>query len=261
MRNMVEEFTPTSTLPKRGFLYGAAAERMKALFAAKHRSNAEKLAQVGIRLEDDLPLLVRPNAPLNQSGQQSGFHWDTFTVGANTAMPTPVTMFATPLNQVTKGFVATSLRDSGTLGLQEEMVATGMRIYILNNANPQDILNLFTNTAIQFLMGPTNYPGWEGLPWMLPAGGGLHISGGMQVGTAPAGANVLFGSGNGEPTLQSAYQLPIPLRIEPGEKFSGVLSTIGGGFNTVAAASNPPGTGLTIVFALEGVRTRQISVG
>jgi hypothetical protein len=199
--------------------------------------------------------------PVNVAGEQDGFKWDTFTIAANTAFTTPITMFGTVQAQATKGLAQTNMQASQQLSAQEAFVATGMRFYILNSAAPSDVLSLYTNTSIQLIQGPNNYPVWQGVPWMLPAGGGIHISGGAQVGTAPVNSSVLFSLSNGVPTIESCYQFTIPIELSPLEIFFAVLTTQGAGFSTAANTTNPPGTGLTFVLALEGVLTRQMSIG
>lgn len=247
---------------KRGFLAGAAAERMKQFFQGRHEEN---LARIGLSLtphEDDRKIIL-PNGPAGGTAtEQSGFIWDTFTVAPNTAFPSPITMFSTAQSQATKGLAQTNLFSQQNLGGQETLMATGMRLYILNNAIPIDVLAFFSTVSVQLFQGPTNFPVWEGLPWMLPAGGGLWAFA-AQLGTAPGGAAPFYTSSNGVPTIESAYQFSIPIAIEALEKFN--VQLVGWGatpaFTTQPNTTNPAGTGLTWVLALEGVRTRQISLG
>jgi hypothetical protein len=260
MNSMVE-----NNFPKSGFLSGAAARRMKNFFQRKHdgylRSNEDTLRELGLGLTPEATEGRVLSNPLNVDGVQDAFKWDTFTLAANTPFPTPITMFGTTQSQATKGLAQTNMQNSQALSAQESFTADGLRFYILNNAIVADVLALYTNTSISIIQGPNNYPVWQGVPWMLPAGGGVHISGGNQVGTAPVNSSVLFSLSNGEPTITSCYKLTIPIILSPLEIIFAQLITQGAGFSTAANTTNPPGTGLTFVLAFEGVLTRQMSIG
>lgn len=237
---------------KRGFLTGDAAERMKKLHQGMF---GKELASFGVKLEDDGPRKPRPNTTVpGNLDRQSGYLWDTLTVAANTAFPNQTTMFSVPLSGNTKQLAGTNLTQSGQLPFPQMIDVNALRIYVLNNATPTDILALFTNVSIQVLVN--NFSKFEGLPWMLPAGGGLWVVA-SQVGTAPAGSAVVFSANNGEPTLKNVYTLGDIIHIGAGEPFS-VVVTANNPFNTQANSTNPPGTGFTIVFAMEGDRYRPL---
>lgn len=252
--------------PKRGFLAGAAAQSMREFL---HEKYARNLSNAGMELADLSKLRIPAfNAPgAGQSTDQAGFLWDTFVLAPATQIPPVITMFSTPQNQATKSLAQTNLRSSQNLGAQQMLVATGMRLYLLNNATPTDILALFINTSVQLFQGPQNYPTWQGMPWMIPAGGGLWLQG-NQIGTAPTGSSVLFSASNGTPTIQDTYTFtdglgtPVPVTIAALEDFSVALQTWSNPlWTTQANTTNPPGTGLTGVVAFEGIRTQQVTLG
>lgn len=248
-REVADERLP---FPKRGFLTGKAAERMKALHQGMF---ARTLAREGIRLEDDGPRIPRPNTTIpGNLDRQSGYLWDTLTIAANTAFPTVTTMFSVPQQSNTKLLAGTNLSQSGVLPFPQMIDINAIRFYILNNATPTDILALFTNISIVMLVN--NFSKFEGVPWMLPAGGGLWLAG-SQVGTAPVGSSVLFSASNGDPFLKNSYVLGDIIHIGAGEPFA-VIITANAAFNTQANTTNPPGTGFTLVFALEGDRYRPL---
>lgn len=260
MKNMVEEFSPTKAIPRSGFLTGAAAQRMKNFM--RNRS-AENLQRVGFRLaEEPTRVASNPMGAISKtaSDPHAGFHWDTFTVGVSSAVNAPITLFQTPQSQQAKQLAATSLRDPGSLGAQESMIVTGMRFFFLNNLVVSDLLAFYSSVSVQLFLGPSQFPIWQGLPWMVPAGGGAYISGGNQVGTPPGAASVLFSLSNGLPSIEDSYMLSDPIELDPLEKFNVVLTPWGGGFTTSANTTNPPGTGVTGVFALEGEITQRVSV-
>ncbi len=239
-----------SKMPKSGFLTGAAAERMK---HAHQNMFSRNLERVGARLsptEDSR--IVRPNAPLGGTAdEQAGYIWDTLTVAANTAMPAKTTMFTSPISGNTKGRAGTNLTQPGQLAAGNAIDIYAIRLYFLNNITPTDLLAVFTNVSIQVHLN--NFTKWEGLAWMAPAGGGLWVQG-NQVGTAPAGSSVLFSASNGVPDIQNVFALKVPINLGPLEPFD-VTIVAESAFTTQANTTNPAGTGLTLVVALEGQRT------
>jgi hypothetical protein len=176
------------------------------------------------------------------------YEYDTMTVAANTAFPNKTTLFTTPQQGSSKNLAQTDMDSFGQLVAPEIFVVKAFRCFVLNNVTPTDLLALFTNVSITLTIGKK--PMWKGVAWMLPAGGGLWLQG-NQVGTAPAGSSVLFSASNGDPNILSAYTLRDPYTINAGENF-GVVLTAETAFNTQANTTNPPGTGFTIVMALEG---------
>jgi hypothetical protein len=176
------------------------------------------------------------------------YMYDTFVVAANTAFPNKTAMFTTPQQGSTKNLAQTDMDSFGQLVAPEIMVVRAMRIFILGNITLTDLLALYTNVSVVFQIGKK--PLWKGTPWMLPAGGGAFAQA-AQVGTAPAGSAVVGNTNNGAPDIRNVYSLRDPHTINAGENFS-VIFTTETAFNTQAAGVNPPGTGVTIVMALEG---------
>lgn len=235
-------------LPKRGFLTGAAAQRMKRIH---ERLFSQNMARNGFARDGGRHPIPRPNTTVpGNLDRQTGYIWDTLTVAANTAFPTSTTMFSTPLQGNTKQLAGTNMTQSGQLPFPQMIDISSLRFFILNNATPTDILSVFTNVSV--VMFVNNFQKFQGVPWMLPAAGGLWTYG-TQVGTAPSGSAVLYSTSNGDPSIKDAYTLGDIIHIGAGEPFSVVL-TAQNTFNTQANSTNPAGTGLTIVFALEGDR-------
>ena len=264
-RNPQPEFPPEiilgsrePDLPKRGFLVGEAAAHMKALHQGRFR---EILRLGGVGLSDDLigqdgsPRIPRPNTLVpGNLDRQSGYLWDTLVIAPNVTFPTQTTMFSVPIQGNTKGQSGTNLTQSGQLPFPQMIDINSIRLYVLNNATPTDILALFTNVWFQVLVN--NFSKFEGLSWHIPAGGGLWVFG-NQVGTAPAGSAVMFSASNGEPNIHNSYTLGDIIHIGAGEPFN-VIVTATSPFNTQANTTNPPGTGLTLVLAFEGDRYRPL---
>ncbi|HKW76190.1 MAG TPA: hypothetical protein VJN64_11750 [Terriglobales bacterium] len=219
----------------------------------------EKMTKLGFaecgRLNAPLPQGIKqPNTLLpNGLERVQQFVYDTMTVAANTAFP-KTTLFLTPQQGSTKNLAQTNMLAAGQLVAPQVLVAKAIRIFVLNNATPTDMLSLFTNVSVSVNVGKK--PMFEGTPWMLPAGGGLHFFG-SQVGTAPAGSSVAFTTSNGVPDVNNVYSLADPIVINAGENFNVVLNPETA-FNTQANTTNPAGTGFTIVFAFEGYLFREI---
>lgn len=248
-------------IAKRGFAFGAEADRIR---AAHQSLFAKNLEQAGARLADDGKRRISaPNTAVDANGnpvgpgvpgsqdRQTGYIWDTLTVAPNTAFPAVTAMFTVPISGNTKPITQTNLRDSGKLSYPERMDVKAIRLYILNNATATDILSLFTNVSFQLFLN-NGFLKWEGLGWMIPAGGGLYMHG-SQVGTAPAGSAVMFTAGNGYPDINNVFDLPDIIQLGAGENFFMQVQAWTA-FNTQANTTNPPGTGLTLVVAFEGDR-------
>jgi hypothetical protein len=238
---------------KRGSAFGAEAERIR---EAHQSLFAENLKRAGYRLADDGGRrIAMPNTavqgPAGTQDRQTGYIWDTLTVAPNTAFPAVTSMFTVPISGSTKPITQTNLRDSGKLSYPERMDVKALRLYILNNATPTDILALYTNVSFQLYVN-NGFLKWEGLGWMIPAGGGLYLYG-NQVGTAPAGSSVLFTASNGNPDINNVFDLPDIIQLGAGENFY-VQVQAWTAFNTQANTTNPAGTGLTLVVAFEGDR-------
>lgn len=197
----------------------------------------------------ELPESQQENTLLSNGLDRTDYYmYDTFTVAVNTAFPNKTTMFTTPQQGSTKNLAQTDMDSFGQLVAPEIMVVRAMRIFVLNNVTPTDLLGLYTNVSVIFTIGKK--PLWKGTPWMLPAGAGLWLQG-SQVGVGPAGSSVLFSASNGNPDIRNVYSLRDPHTINAGENFN-VVFTAETAFNTQANTTNPPGTGFTIVMALEG---------
>lgn len=185
--------------------------------------------------------------------RQTGYIWDTLTVAPSTAFPPLTTMFSVPMQGSTKPLTATNLRDSGKLTYPERMDVQCLRLFVLNNIAIADLLALFTNVSVQIHLN-NGFLKWEGLPWMIPSGGGAYISGGFQVGTAPSGSSVYHSTGNGTPDIRNVHDLGVDIiQLGAGENFDMVIQAWTA-FNTSANSTNPPGTGITLVPTFEGAR-------
>lgn len=244
------------SFPKRGFLSGAAGERMRAL---QERGFKQVLKHAGISysggiVDDDGPRVPRVNetAP-GQLDRQTGWLWDTLVVAPNTAFPAQTTMFSVPISGNTKQQAGTNLSQPGQMPFPQMMDVKSVHLFILNNSTPTDILSLYTNVWFNVVVN-NNFSKLEALGWHLPAGGGLWVFG-NQVGTAPSGSAVMFSASNGDPNIQNSFVLNDPIRLMAGMAFS-VIVTASSPFNTQANTTNPPGTGLTLVLAFEGDRFR-----
>jgi len=219
-------------------LTGRAAQE-----AERNMRGFKKLADI------TLPPSQKENTLLANGLDRTDYYmYDTFTVAVNTAFPNKTAMFTTPQQGSTKNLAQTDMDSFGQLVAPEIMVVRAMRIFVLNNVTPTDLLALFTNVSVIFTIGKK--PLWKGVPWQLPAGGGLWLQG-AQVGTAPAGSAVIFSASNGNTDIRNVYSLRDPHTINAGENFN-VIFTAETAFNTQANTTNPPGTGFTIVMALEG---------
>jgi len=132
------------------------------------------------------------------------------------------------------------------------MDVTRLRVYVLNNIALSDLLAIYTNVTFTVqVQGSFNK--FEGLPWMMPAGGGAHITGGNQVGTAPVGSSVYHSTGNSNPDIRCSLELPDIIQLGANEAFSTIMQNWTP-FTTSANTTNPPGTGVTLVIAFQGDR-------
>jgi hypothetical protein len=196
-----------------------------------------------------LPEQKRENTLLGNGLDRTDYYlYDTMTVAPNTVFPNKTTLYTTPQQGSSKNLAQTDMDSFGQLVAPEIMVVRAMRVFVLNNVTPTDMLALYTNVSVTLNIGKK--PLWKGVPWQLPAGGGLWLQG-NQVGTPPAGSSVLFTASNGNPDIRNVYSLRDPHTINAGENFSVVFSAETA-FTTQANTTNPAGTGLTIVMALEG---------
>ena len=225
----------------RGFLTAAA---MCALLDSKQR-----VVQPGAKLPNWIPQGHRENTLLGNGLDRNDYYlYDTMTVALNTAFPAKTVMFTSPQQGSTKNLSQTNMDAFGQLIAPEIFVVRALRLFFLNNITPTDLLTVYTN--VSFVLSITKKPLFKGTAWMYPAGGGLWFYG-SQLGTAPAGAAPVYSSSNGVPDVRCVYSLRDPLTINAGERFD-LTVTAETAFNTQAAATNPPGVGITLVAALEG---------
>jgi hypothetical protein len=220
----------------------------------EQRMKAQGFAEAG-RINIPEPPGVRQENTLLSNGLEriNQYVWDTFTVANNTVFP-KTTLFLTPQQGSTKNLAQTNMMSAGQLTAPQVLIAKALRIFVLNNVTPTDLLALFTNVSVTVSVGKK--PMFEGTPWMLPAGGGLWFQG-AQFGTAPAGSAPSYSSSNGVPDINNVYSMPDPITINAGENFSVVFNPETA-FTTQANTTNPAGTGFTIVFAFEGYLFREI---
>lgn len=231
---------------RRGFLKGAAA---MALMRATDSLQMSNLARIGINLPDVAPETRMQNTIVPGMGDREDFYiYDTMTVAPNTAFPNKTSLFNVPQQGSTKNLAQTDMDIAATLVAPQVLIVKNMRVFILNNITPTDMLAIYTNVSFTFRYNKK--PIWNGVAWMLPAGGGMFMQA-SQVGTAPSGSAVALSVSNGWPDISNSYARRDPITINSGEPFSTdvVAETP---FNTQANSTNPPGTGVTIVFALEG---------
>lgn len=196
----------------------------------------------------------RPSCPRFENPVMAGVEdvvnqpiYDSFTVAAATAFPNVTTLFQTPVGG-NKTLAQTNMTKNGVLEAPQRAFVQAYRVYVQNDANPTDLLNLLTKVSVTLQIGKKPY--FEGPVFLLSAGGGAIFSGVAQLGTAPAGSNPVALTSNGHPDQRSIFSLTQPYMIEQGEGFN-VTFRAETGFNTVAAASLPLGTGLNIYFILD----------
>ena len=238
---MKTETMNTKNFPGHGFLKAGSA-------ALDHQAS---LRQQGFKCLSSLvlPEQKRENTLLGNGLDRTDYYlYDTMTVSVNTAFPNKTTLYTTPQQGSSKNLAQTDMDSFGQLVAPEIMVVRAMRFFVLNNITPTDMLALYTNVSVTFQIGKK--PLWKGVPWQLPAGGGLWVQG-NQVGTPPVGSSVLFSASNGNPDIRNVYSLRDPHTINAGENFSTII-TAETAFSTQANTTNPAGTGITIVMALEG---------
>lgn len=174
--------------------------------------------------------------------------YDTLTAAQGAAFPLTSTFFTSGLTGG-KTLAQTNMTLNGVLPAPQRLFVEGYRIYVGNDAAPADLIAWMRNTSNTFTIGKKPY--FEGPSFLLSAGAGALISAVGQVGTAPAGSAPILATSNGALDQRSIFSLTQPYMIEQGEAFQ-VTHRAETAFNLSAAGSNPSGTGLYIVFILDG---------
>lgn len=240
----------------------SATLALAAMAQAEHEQRQKWLKQNGLEVAGmnfDLPGWAAAdkqlaNTQLGGGQERVNFYiYDTYTLAVNTAA-VKQTLFLIPIQGSTKVLSQTNMVSMGMLTGSQVLVAKALRVYVQNNVTPTDLIAFYANTSVVVKIGKK--PMIEGVPWMFPAGGGLWFSG-AQVGTAPAGSAVAYSSSNGVPDVRNVYSMSDPLTINAGEQFQ-VEFTPETAWTSQANTTNPAGTGLTVVFAFEGILFREV---
>lgn len=174
--------------------------------------------------------------------------YDSMTAAAGAAFPN-VTTFFTSGQTNGKTLAQTNMTLNAQLPAPQRLFVQAYRLYVRNDAAPADLIAFQNNCSITLTIGKKPY--FEGPAFLLSAGAGAVISAAAQLGTAPAGAAPTIATSNGFPDQRSIFSLTQPFMLEQGEAFQATLRAENS-FNLSAAATNPPGTGLTIYVILDG---------
>lgn len=181
--------------------------------------------------------------------------YDTMSVAVATAFPTQTIFFQTPIGQGGNTQLQTNMTQAGLLPAPQKFSVRALRLAVRNNANQTDLVNFLYQTWLQLFVSSKPY--WIGPSFLLTAGGGAKgfATEFGAAGTTNAAYNL---TSNGVEDQRNVYALSRPIEIEQNEQFRLELN-VGTAFNTVAAASVAPGTGLTVVAILDGELSRGVS--
>lgn len=180
--------------------------------------------------------------------------YDSFSVNSNTAFP-KTTLFQTPEGGG-KNLAATNMKAAGRLAGGNSFLALAFQVFVLNNAIPADLMSVYQNVSV-ILKFSNDKRYAEGLAFLYPAGCGGIVSAAAQIGTAPAGTNVIQTVSNGVPDVRNVFSWDPGLDIVTDEPIQCVF-TPENTFNT-SAATTPAATGLTIYAILAGKLFRPVN--
>lgn len=180
--------------------------------------------------------------------------YDSFSVNANTGFP-KTTLFQTPIGQAGKTLAQTNMTQAGSLPAPQQFLIQAIRLRIVENTTPTDVINIIQNCSFTLSVGKKPYLEVPGA--LLTAGCGYYLQAAAQVGTAPAGSAPAFAGSLGEPDQRNVFSLSQPIMIGIQETFSVVINPETA-FNTQANATNPAGVGTTVQVILDGVLTRGV---
>jgi hypothetical protein len=152
----------------------------------------------------------------------------------------------------------TSLTQNSQLEAPNKLMVKGLSMFVRNDVAASDMNQFGGNTLATFNVNGKDY--LNIVAAKLPAGGGTRSSQNVFQGSA---ANASYGScGNGWETANSIYALEGDgVQIEQQQTFKVTLDPTqvqAGAFTTAAAAGTTFGTGIKIIFTLEGLLSRAV---
>lgn len=219
------------------------------------KKNCREIGGANFKLPDWMPGdQAQRNTQLGGGAERVNFYiYDSYTLAVNTAA-VKQTLFLAPVTGATRVLSQTNMRAAGQLVGSQALASTAIRVYVLNNVTPTDLVSFYQNTSVVVKIG--DKPMIFGVPWMFPSGGGMWFSG-SQFGTAPAGSAPAYSTSNGVPDIRNVYSMLDPLTINAAEQFQ-VEFTPETAWTSQANSTNPAGTGLTVYFAFEGTFYREV---
>ena len=192
--------------------------------------------------------------------------YDYYEVAAGNAVTSQI-LFTIPIggsytpaggSAFQKTIYHTFLEQQGQLQAPQKLLVKGLSLYIRQDVAISDLNSFTGNTQVTFNVSGKDY--LNIVAAKLPAGGGTFGSGSIFQTTA---ANASYTSiGNGYPQADAIYQLEGDgVQIEQQQAFKVTLNPTlvqAGAFTTAAAAGTTFGTGIKVIFTLEGLLSRAV---
>lgn len=186
-------------------------------------------------------------------------YFDSFFFAAGAAMA-QIILFTVPQGGTGQGVnktpATTNMVLQGQIPAPQKLLVRQVRLYLMNNTVPADLVSLFTNTSFTWKVGKKPY--LELNLSAIQAGQGYIQYSAAQLGVGPAGNTASYSTSNGIPDPRATLQLGQPILIEAGQSFSVILNPESA-FNFAAAGTTLPGVGVFGQVYLDGDLYREVS--
>jgi hypothetical protein len=181
------------------------------------------------------------------------FFYDSFSIAPAAAMPQMTPMFQVPTSGA-KTKAQTNMKGQGVLVNQDVFAIKRMRVIISGNCYIADAMNIAQLCSVKLSVNGRDY--LVGPVLAFPGAGGIQLTAAAQVGTAPAGTNVMTGIANGDSNYKNAFTFQDEIQVKNGQQVE-VDVTAETAFSMTAAVAG--GVGATIYVFLDGRRLRSVA--
>lgn len=173
--------------------------------------------------------------------------YDEVTIAAGTAVTNlNANFFSNVGPAASKSVGQTNMQTPNELRSPEAFSVFGFLLRIGENILYADLLALFNNYVLQFVMGTKPYQ--QSPLWLLNPGGGIYGNPGLASAATPSLLT------NGYPSREGAHRLAIPVVIENKMSFFAQFN----GTTQTLTASGSGGTGLYAMLCLRGFYARGV---
>jgi len=186
-------------------------------------------------------------------------YFDSFSFAAGAAMA-QIILFTVPQGGVGQGVnknpATTNMVLQGQIPAPQKLLVRQVRLYLMNNTVPADLINFFENCSFTWKVGKKPY--LELNASAIQAGQGFIQYSAAQLGVGPAGNTVSYSTSNGVPDPRATLQLGQPILIEAGQSFSVIINPEAA-FNYAAGGTTLPGVGVFGQVYLDGDLYREVA--